>query len=32
MLRLGLEDEVSAGTGVSVAKKCAVLGRIVVQR
>ncbi|WP_206543643.1 hypothetical protein [Sphingomonas sanguinis] len=32
VLRLGLEDEVGSGTGVSVAKKCDMLGRIVVQR
>lgn len=32
VLRLGLEDEVAAGTELSVAKKCAILGRIVVQR
>jgi len=32
VLRLGLEDEISSGTAVSVAKKCDMLGRIVVQR
>jgi len=31
-LRLGLENEVSAGAGISVAKKCGQLGRLVVQR
>ena len=32
ILRLGLEDEIGSGTALSVAKKCALLGRIVVQR
>lgn len=32
VLRLGLEDEVPSSTTISVANKCAVLGRIVVQR
>lgn len=32
VLRLGLEDEIGSGTVVSVAKKCDMLGRIVVQR
>lgn len=32
ILRLGLEDEVGSSTAVSVAKKCDMLGRIVVQR
>lgn len=32
VLRLGLEDEVPTSTTISVANKCAVLGRIVVQR
>lgn len=32
VLRLGLEDEVSAGAGLSVAKKCSQVGRLVVQR
>ena len=32
VLRLGLEDEVTASTTLSVANKCALLGRIVVQR
>lgn len=32
VLRLGLEDEVPTNTTISVANKCAVLGRIVVQR
>lgn len=32
VLRLGLEDEVPSSTGISVANKCALLGRIVVQR
>ena len=32
VLRLGLEDEVPSSTANSVANKCAVLGRIVVQR
>lgn len=32
VLRLGLEDEISSNTGISVAKKCDLLGRIVVQR
>lgn len=32
VLRLGLEDEISSNTGLSVAKKCDLLGRIVVQR
>lgn len=31
-LRLSLENEISAGTGLSVAKKCGLVGRIVVQR
>lgn len=31
-LRLGLEDEIDAGSGLSVAKKCGLVGRIVVQR
>jgi hypothetical protein len=31
-LRLGLEDEVSAGAGISVAKKCGQVGRLLVQR
>lgn len=32
VLRLGLEDEISSDTGISVTKKCDLLGRIVVQR
>ena len=32
VLRLGLEDEISSSTALSVAKKCDLLGRIVVQR
>ncbi|MER2537480.1 MAG: hypothetical protein ABTQ31_20210 [Rhizobiaceae bacterium] len=32
VLRLGLEDEISSSTSLSVAHKCALLGRIVVQR
>lgn len=32
VLRLGLEDEIDSGTALSVAKKCDILGRIVVQR
>ena len=32
VLRLGLEDEISTSTSLSVANKCALLGRIVVQR
>lgn len=32
VLRLRLEDEIGSGTAVSVAKKCDILGRIVVQR
>jgi len=32
ILRLALEDEIGSGTVVSVAKKCDILGRIVVQR
>lgn len=32
VLRLGLEDEITSSTGLSVANKCALLGRIVVQR
>lgn len=32
ILRLGLEDEISSSTALSVANKCALLGRIVVQR
>ena len=32
VLRLGLEDEIGSGTAVSVAKKCDMLGRFVVQR
>jgi hypothetical protein len=32
VLRLGLEDEISSSTSLSVAKKCDLLGRIVVQR
>ena len=32
VLRLGLEDEISTSTSLSVATKCALLGRIVVQR
>ena len=32
VLRLGLEDEISSSTSLSVANKCALLGRIVVQR
>jgi hypothetical protein len=32
VLRLGLEGEISSGTALSVAKKCAELGRMVVQR
>jgi hypothetical protein len=32
VLRLGLEDEISSTTTLSVAKKCDLLGRIVVQR
>lgn len=32
VLRLGLEDEIGSGTAVSVAKKCDILGRVVVQR
>src|SRR3546814_13045673 len=30
--RLGLEDEISSSSSLSVANKCALLGRIVVQR
>ena len=32
VLRLGLEDEIADNTGLSVARKCAILGRIVMQR
>lgn len=32
VLRLGLEQEISSSTSLSVAKKCDLLGRIVVQR
>jgi hypothetical protein len=32
ILRLGLENEISASTGLSVAKKCGLVGRIIVQR
>jgi hypothetical protein len=32
VLRLGLEDDISSSTGLSVTKKCDLLGRIVVQR
>lgn len=32
VLRLGLEDEITSSTSLSVAKKCDLLGRIVVQR
>lgn len=32
VLRLGLENEISSNTSISVAKKCDLLGRIVVQR
>ncbi len=32
VLRLGLEDEIGSGTTLSVAKKCDILGRLVVQR
>ena len=32
VLRLGLEDEISTSTSLSVANKCALLDRIVVQR
>lgn len=32
VLRLGLEDEIDSGTAVSVAKKCDILGRVIVQR
>jgi hypothetical protein len=32
VLRLGFEDEIGSGTSVSVAKKCDMLGRIIVQR
>ena len=32
ILRLGLEDDVSSSTSISVANKCALLGRIIVQR
>ena len=32
VLRLGLEEEIGSGTAVSIAKKCDILGRIVVQR
>ena len=32
VLRLGLEDDISSSTALSVAKKCDLLGRIVVQR
>lgn len=32
VLRLGLEDEIGSGTAVSVAKKCDILGRVIVQR
>ncbi len=32
VLRLGLEDEIGSGTAVSIAKKCDILGRIIVQR
>jgi hypothetical protein len=31
-LRLGLENDVPEGTGLSVAKKCGIVGRILVQR
>lgn len=32
VLRLGLEDEIGSGTAASVARKCDMLGRIVVER
>lgn len=32
VFRLGLEDEISSSTSISVANKCALLGRMVVQR
>lgn len=32
VLRLGLEDEISSSTSLSVANKCALLGRLVIQR
>lgn len=32
VLRLGLENEISDGAGLSVAKKCGQLGRLVIQR
>lgn len=32
VLRLGLEDEISSSTSLSIANKCALLGRIVMQR
>jgi hypothetical protein len=32
VFRLGLESEIGSDTGLSVAKKCDLLGRIVVQR
>lgn len=32
VLRLGLEDEVSSSTTISIAKKCDLLGRIILQR
>lgn len=32
VLRLGLEDEITSSTSLSVAKKCDLLGRLVVQR
>lgn len=32
VLRLALENEIDSGTALSVAKKCDMLGRIVVQR
>lgn len=32
VLRLGLEGEIGPGTAVSVARKCGILGHIVVQR
>jgi hypothetical protein len=32
VLRLGLEDDISSNTSISVAKKCDLLGRITVQR
>jgi hypothetical protein len=31
ILRLGMEHEIGSGTAVSVARKCDILGRIVVQ-